>query len=412
MLPRLARDDRHFYALEVLRPEGSPLFGERGLVQAIAQANQRFRLTPRNVGEIREAVGEGAERLGQLLLSIRDAVRSTLLGLPESAPPPTLVLPIDQAEELFNLDATEEAGVFLDLIGEVLRANHSRSTGIGLSLIIAFTIRSDRYEPLQTAPELMGLERVLFDALRPMPPVQFKEVITGPAKRMSSSIRPLEIRPDLVDQLLSECGRGGDTLPLLSLTLARLYKEYGNDGVLGLDEYRRLGGMTHVIRNEIESILTRDPRIRRAQLEMLHEAFIPWLVTIDPRNDQPRRRPAPMIDLPTPSHALVQAQIEKRLLLSDLRNGQQVVELAHESLLRQWDAMVQWLREEGEDLREADWLLEIAAAWIRSGRRPDWLIRGEHLKNLETLADRPSYRKLLEPAREFLLASRQGMQDP
>jgi ABC-type branched-subunit amino acid transport system substrate-binding protein len=407
LLPRLARDDRHFYALEVLRPEGSPLFGERGLAQAIAQANQRFRLTPGNVGAIKEALKEGAQRLGQLLLSIRDAIRNTLLGLPESAPPPTLVLPVDQAEELFNPDATDEARVFLDLIGTVLRANHLSTERGRLSLIIAFTIRSDRYEPLQTAPELMGLERVLFDALRPMPPVQFKEVITGPARRTSSSIRPLEIRPDLVQQLLSECGRGGDTLPLLSLTLARLYKEYGNDGVLGLDEYRHMGGMTHVIRNEIESILARDPKIRRTQLEMLHEAFIPWLVTIDPRNDQPRRRLARLIDLPTRSHALVQALIERRLLLSDLRDGQQVVEVAHESLLRQWDAMVQWLREEGEDLRAADRLMEAAAAWIRSGRKRDWLIRGEHLKILEILADRQSYRRRLEPAREFLLASRQ-----
>src|SRR5690349_2365961 len=135
LLPRLVRDDRHFYALEVLRPERSPLFGERGLAHAIAQANQRFRLTPRNLGDIKEVLTEGAERFGQLLLSIRDAVRNTLLGLPEAAPPPTLVLPVDQAEELFNPDATEEARVFLDLIGTVLRANHSNGEKRGLSLI-------------------------------------------------------------------------------------------------------------------------------------------------------------------------------------------------------------------------------------------------------------------------------------
>jgi TIR domain len=38
--------------------------------------------------------------------------------------------------------------------------------GVGLPLIVAFTIRSDRYEPLQTAPELMGLKTVVFDALK------------------------------------------------------------------------------------------------------------------------------------------------------------------------------------------------------------------------------------------------------
>ena len=113
-----------------------------------------------------------------------------------------LVLPIDQAEELFNSDATEEARNFLELIGTVLRTSLSDSEGTGLSLVVAFTIRSDRYEPLQTAQELMGLKTVVFDALKPMPRVQFKEMITGPAIRASLAGKKLEVRPDLVDQLL------------------------------------------------------------------------------------------------------------------------------------------------------------------------------------------------------------------
>jgi ABC-type branched-subunit amino acid transport system substrate-binding protein len=412
LLPRLARDDRHFHVIEVIRPERSPLFGERGLAQAIAQANQRFRLMPRDVGDVRAALNEGAERFAQLLISIRDAVRNTLLGLPEAAPAPTLILSVDQAEELFNSDATDEARIFLALIGAILRANHSQPKGSGLSLIVAFTIRSDRYEPLQTAPELMGLRTALFDSLRPMPPVQFKEVITGPAKRTSSSIRQLEIKPDLVQQLLSECAKGADTLPLLSLTLARLYREYGNDGVLALNEYHSLGGMTHVIRNEIESILACEPEIRSIQLEMLHDAFIPWLVAVNRRNDQPMRRLAFMNDLPPGSLVLIQGLVEKRLLLSDLRHGQQVVEVAHESLLRQWETAEQWLQEERENLKEADRLIEAAADWRRSGERSDWLTHGEPLKIWEALAAHAAYQAYLEPAREFLSKSRQRETPP
>ena len=37
--------------------------------------------------------------------------------------------------------------------------------------------------------------------------------------------------------------KGGDTLPLLSLTLSRLYRDYSSDGDLRLDEYKRMGGM-------------------------------------------------------------------------------------------------------------------------------------------------------------------------
>jgi hypothetical protein len=37
-------------------------------------------------------------------------------------------------------------------------------------LIVAVTIRADRYEPLQIAPELAGIQSVVFDELKPMPP--------------------------------------------------------------------------------------------------------------------------------------------------------------------------------------------------------------------------------------------------
>ncbi len=38
---------------------------------------------------------------------------------------------------------------------------------------------------MQTHPALAGVGTVLFDELKPMPPTQFKEVITGPAERAS-----------------------------------------------------------------------------------------------------------------------------------------------------------------------------------------------------------------------------------
>ncbi len=328
-----------------------------------------------------------------MLGNIQNAARNQLLGLPDDAPHPTLLLAVDQAEELFSADATEEARAFLNLIGGVLRATLPRTNGQGLSVIIAFTIRSDRYEPLQTAPELMGLKTVVFDALKPMPKVQFKEVIIGPAIRASLSGRQLEVKPDLVQQLLDDCDQGGDTLPLLSLALSRLYRDYGSDGDLSLAEYQSMGGMTNVITNEIELICAADPQNKITQLEALHAAFVPWLATINPDNDQPMRRLARMSDLPPASHTLMQALIEKRLLVSDMRNGEQVVEVAHESLLRQWEILAQWLEEEREDLKEADRLEQAVSAWNRSGKKADWLMEGERLIILETLTAKPGYRQ-------------------
>ncbi|SEN91656.1 WD-40 repeat-containing protein [Nitrosospira multiformis] len=406
LLPRLKRDARHFHPLEVIRPERSPLFGERGLAHAISQANDDLGLKPTNRGEVKIALGESAHRLAQLLHNIQCAARHQLLGLPDNAPPPTLILPVDQAEELFNADATEEARRFLELLGNVLRASLSDRGG-SPSLIVAFTIRSDRYEPLQTASELTGLKTVVFDALKPMPRAQFKEVITGPAERSTRSAKRLEVKADLVQQLLADCDQGADTLPLLSLTLSHLYRDYGKDGDLRLDEYQSMGGISNVIQTEIDSILAFDPETRKAQLEILHAAFIPWLAAINLENNQPMRRRARKSDLPSNSLVLIQALVEKRLLLSDMRDGEQVFEVAHESLLRQWDKLAEWLREEGDDLKDAVRLEQAASAWSTSGKKIDWLVEGERLAIFEAVAAKPGYRRRLELTSEFLLCSRQ-----
>jgi hypothetical protein len=74
------------------------------------------------------------------------------------------------------------------------------------------------------------------------------------------------------------------------------------------------------------------------------------------------RRLARWDDLPTESHPLIDAMVEKRLLVNDTRDGQTVVEVALESLLRQWRELAAWLRDEAQDLKDADTLERAAAA--------------------------------------------------
>ena len=70
------------------------------------------------------------------------------------------------------------------------------------------------------------------------------------------------------------------------------------------------------------------------------------MATITPVRDLPLRRVARWFDLPADSHRLIDALVAKRLLVKDEREGEVVVEVALESLLRQWDTLAQWLREE------------------------------------------------------------------
>ncbi len=102
------------------------------------------------------------------------------------------------------------------------------------AMIVAVTIRADRYEPLQTAPELAGVQARVFDDLKPMPPAGYTEVITGPARRASAAGRRLTIEPALVERLLAETAEGADALPLLALdagaALPRLRRRRRPDG--------------------------------------------------------------------------------------------------------------------------------------------------------------------------------------
>ncbi len=408
LLPRLRRDDRRFVPLSIVRPERAVLTGERGLANAIHQLRTGIGLNQPMLGEIKNAcLASDVERLRGWLEEARQVARDRLLDVPTEQPAPTLVLPVDQAEELFNADAGPEAARFLELLAALVE----HEAGVTPALIVAVTIGADRYEPLQIAPELAGVETALFDQLKPLPPAGYTEVITGPARRATAAGRRLMIEPALVERLLTEAAEGGDALPLLALTLERLYRDFGADGDLTVAEYEALGGMAQVVQNEVDHLLVSDPEQRQLQLDILHDAFIPWLARIDPDNNEPMRRLARWDHLPAAGHALIQAMVEKRLMVKDTRDGEVVVEIALESLLRQWRELAAWLRDEAQDLKNADSIERGAADWQASGRDDSWLLEGTRLAEAETLATKPGFRDRLTGTRDYLNTSRQRVND-
>ena len=120
------------------------------------------------------------------------------------------------------------------------------------------------------------------------------------------------------------------------------------------------------------------------------------------------RRVARYGDLPEPSRPLIEAFVEKRLLVTDQRGGEVVVEVALESLLRQWNDLAGWLRDERQSLVAADDIERAATAWHTHHDDPDWLLTGTRLADAETLAAEPGYRDRLaqQPTRDYLAASR------
>ncbi|WP_327098924.1 TIR domain-containing protein [Nocardia vinacea] len=409
LLPRLAREYRHFLVLDILRPERQALTGVRGLAAVIYTTRTRLGLTTPTLGDIKSALPDDIDRVREWLVQMQHAVRDRWLDNHIDTPAPTLLLPIDQAEELFVTDAGVQGQQFLTLLGQLL-VEPEDAGAQQVSMKVVVTIRTDRYQYLQNAVQLKTVPRYLFDALEPLPRTQFKEVITGPASR-SDNRAALTIEPELVDRLLADGDHGADTLPLLALTLSRLYDDYAGSGTLTLEQYTAMGGIDGVVHTEIESLLTTDPQRRQNQLEVLRSAFIPALATINPDSDQPMRRIARWNELPENAHELIDGFVDKRMLVKDCRNGEVVVEVALESLLRQWDSLARWLRDQADDLKAADRLEHAVQGWDRNGRDEAWLLEGTRLSEAETLSAKPEYQRRLEPAHEFLLASRCRQQD-
>ncbi|MCP2300092.1 WD40 repeat [Nocardia amikacinitolerans] len=401
LVPRLVRDDRHFVVLDTVRPERAAVTGPLGLARSLHASRARLRLGGPPLGAIKSACLSNIDDVRELFVQLRKAAERRLL---DDAAPPTIVLPIDQGEELFNPDAGREAEQLLRIIARLTEDS-------AVDLLVVMAIRADRYEPLQTSPTLDSVSRVVFDELRPLGPAQFADVIRGPAARASEGGTPLRVQPELVERLVDECASSADPLPLLSLTMSRLFTDYGSSGALTVRDYESMGGMRHVVESEIAAVLSGDPAERARQLESLRHAFVPWLATINPDTDQPLRRVARWSDLPEDSRALIDDLVARRLLVKDERDGETVVEVALESLFREWGALAGWLTEERANLRSADALDRAAAAWQDNDRDEAWLIEGTRLTDAEQLIADPRYRQRLSGTTEFVRASRQRADD-
>ncbi|MFF0488817.1 TIR domain-containing protein [Nocardia sp. NPDC004068] len=397
LLPRIARDHRTFVPLGLVRPERRAISGEHGLAAAVHTARRRAGLAAPPLGRVKTTLAQGDSTALRSWLTELHAAAVT--RLPAGADP-TLVLPIDQAEELFAADAGPEGPAVLELLGPILAER-------AVPLVVAAAIRTDRYERMQSAPPLAEVASDLFDELKPLGRERFREIITEPARRARATERPFEIEPEVVELLLADCRGGADTLPLLALTLSRLYRDYGSGtGRITAGDYREIGGIERVVAAEIDDILSRQPDRRAAELTLLRSAFVPWLATFPADATEPVRRIARYADLPNDARPLIDRFVERRLLVKDRRGSDTTVEVALESLLRQWEDLAGWLREQADTLRAADALERDAADWRRHGRGTEWLLTGSRLTDAEELAALPGYRDRLRPVADLLEASR------
>lgn len=405
LLPRLEREDHDLLVLPLTRPQTAPITGNTGLAASL-EAAFRHLGEPRAEGDLITALKTDAEALPPLLNRLQVLAMQRLVG--EAAPqvdrPPTLVLPVDQAEELFANEAGDEA--------TAMRRHLAAALTRGPDTIGLLTIRSDRFALLQNDSDLKTLLETF--NLPPVSTAVYREAILKPAARATP---PIEVDPALAEALINDTAvEGADPLPLLAFTLERLYRRYGRSlHKIDFEHYEALGGLTGSIDAAIAEAFvepTKAPAIpsdRKERERLLEAAFIPSLVDVNPANGEPLGRIAPEREIPADARSLVVRLLDARLLVSDtpaaenegsIEAGQKetTYRVAHEALLRNWSWLRGVLDQQAKNLNTIGIVEGQAKAWDKTEPKRDraWLdLRGERLKEALALVARPEFKARL-----------------
>jgi WD40 repeat protein len=365
LIPRLKRDPTKWLPLQPFRPGPRPV---EQLGQALAKAFSASGTSPGTddiIQRVARAAEEDPPRGAELIEIVRD-----LRNVAERQAA-TVVISIDQAEELFGLAPADQASSFLCFLRAGLECADRE-------LMVLATMRSDFLGAFQIHPVLQDREfphpfpyRTL--EIDPLPLQRFREIIEGPA-----DLAGLEIEEGLADEMINDAGTR-DALPLLAYTLHRLYRRAEESGgrraaSIAVADYRALGGVSGAIQRGAERVLE-ELRPSAQQMEALRAVFLPHLVRIGEDGQYVRHR-AHRERLPRLAQPLIDRLVDARLLIIDRnrQSGQETVEVAHEALLRTWPLLTRWLQEDELKLRQHQSLLRAAGEWEERGRAADLLV--------------------------------------
>jgi WD40 repeat protein/DNA-binding winged helix-turn-helix (wHTH) protein len=319
------------------------------------------------------------------------------------APAPILLL-VDQFEEIFSphVDDVDRERFISNLLAALKTDEY---------VFILITVRTDFLTTLESYSNIWPLVSSHQHGVKRFDRSDLRLVIEKPAE----SVR-LKLDKNLPDIILDDLGEAPGALPLLSHTMAEMFKR--REGLkLTIGAYLAIGRVKGAITHHADAVFTslsvREQEIAKHILIMLTD--------IGPRpvNDVGRRVELKEL-VPNPKNyqearSVVQKLADERLITtgSDSEtlnpedgNGRLWVEFSHLSLARHWARLARWLNEKRRALRVFETLDADAKEWERHQRNDPELLYGSHrLENaLKEYEDFAEFTK--EVHREFLQASK------
>jgi tetratricopeptide (TPR) repeat protein len=294
---------------------------------------------------------------GHVLLeaSLRRSTRGLVeaVRLARLAPDDNLLVVVDQFEELFRFrrsrqveNSRDEAIAFVKLLLEAAKQQN-------LPIYVVLTMRSDFIGDCMEYP---GLAEAVNDGQYLVPRMgrdALRSAITGPV-----AVGGGRITPRLVLRLLNDIGDDHDQLPVLQHSLMRSWDRWVRRGQpdqpLDVADYEDVGTLRQALSFHAEEAFEETgPGRRREIAERMFKALTDTFS--DPRGV---RRPTSVEGLcaiceATEAEVVEVAGVFRRAGRSFLMPPESIpltlrsiVDLSHESLMRCWDRLIAWAREE------------------------------------------------------------------
>jgi len=344
-------EKRDYWLIATMRPSGDPLFHlSRSLLDAFKEdedlSSVRKRLTPDAIKEL------GVSEFIQTMHAALDNRRVNLLIL------------VDQFEELFTYKINTEKqknenNYFINLLLGLANEN-------SLPVYTIITMRSDyighcnRFFGL---PELLNESQYLVPKLRWQ---QIREVIEYPIKLYNQNINP-----GLLDLLSNDSDKELDQLPVLQHCMMRTYQNWIADRKKGLIEfkhYEETGGLNGAIRKHANAVYEELDPTEQKTCEYLFRA-----ISDHNADYEPVRRPQQFINIVNICSAVEGSSRQTVLnVINKFRNkscafltpyedagditDNTVIDISHESLMRQWDKLKEWIDIEQRSSDKLHWL--------------------------------------------------------
>jgi WD40 repeat protein len=303
-----------------------------------------------------------ALRPGHAPLAALDAADADLRTFPGE----TVVLVVDQLEELFTLCADAD-------VRDRFAARVAEHAGTGK---VVLTVRDDflaRAGALADWRELIAAGVVL---LGNPAPEDLARTLVLPARRAGFDFDDPELPMRIVRAVAGQPG----ALALLSFTAFRLWELRDRHfACLTRRAYDAIGGVDGALADHAEATLAAAPA---EQQRLIRDAFR-HLVTAEGTRATPTRvELEQVLGGGSGAAAVIERLVAARLLVVADADQHERVEIVHEALIGAWPRLVEWRREDATGARLRDQLHAAARQWDERGRPRGLLWRDDAVVEL------------------------------